>query len=136
MVKIEIRNKLEELETVNQTLERLGEEWGLELPVLMNLNLCLEEALTNIIFYAFEEEGKYPVRITFKYEKDKNVSILLEDEGKAFNPLEEVKAPDLDADVEERKVGGLGVFFIKQFMDIVNYQREGNTNQFLMLKQI
>ncbi len=135
-LKIEIVNKLDELHTVNQALEQLGEKWELPIPILMNLNLCLEEALTNVIFYAFEEEGKYPIAITFTLSEKENVSIILEDKGKAFNPLEEVREPDLDAKVEDRRIGGLGVFFIKQFMDKVEYTRKGNTNQLLMLKQI
>lgn len=134
--RLEILNKLEELHRVNATLEELGEKWGLDIPVLMNLNLCLEEALTNVIFYAFDEEGKYPVIITFERSNEDGISILLEDNGKPFNPLEEVKEPDVNADVDERKIGGLGVFFIRQFMDEVEYNRNGNTNQLRMLKRL
>ena len=85
--------------------------WGIDMPVVMKLNHCLEEALTNIIFYAYKDRGKHPVMITFERIDQSSVSILLEDEGRAFNPLEEAEEPDLDAAAEERRIGGLGVFF-------------------------
>jgi anti-sigma regulatory factor (Ser/Thr protein kinase) len=133
---IEIVNQIEELEKIVLTLEELEESWGLSPAISMNLNLCLEEALTNVIFYAYPEKGKHKIKVTFILEEQKSIRVSLEDNGVAFNPLEEVKKPDVEAAVEDREIGGLGVFFIKQFMDEVTYQREGNTNQLIMLKQL
>lgn len=134
--KLEIVNELEELHRVNEALESLEEQWELPMPIVMNLNLCMEEALTNIIFYAHEEKGKHSIQITLEHNTGISVSVLLEDGGKAFNPLEETKEPDVEAAAADREIGGLGVFFIKQFMDEVEYQRVGNTNQLRMLKQL
>ncbi len=134
-IRMELVNSLDELHKVNKTLEQLREKWKLEMSILMNLNLCLEEALTNIIFYAYEEKDKYPIIITFEHSNERSVSIILEDKGKAFNPLR-VKNPDLNADVKNRKIGSLGVFFIKNFMDEVEYTRSRNTNRLRMLKRI
>ena len=134
-IKLEISNKLEELHRVNATLEQLEEDWELPMPVVMNLNLCIEEALTNVIFYAFDEKEEQKIKLNFR--KDNGaVSILMEDKGKAFNPLEETKTPDVEAKAEDREIGGLGVFFIKQFMDEVSYNRVDNTNQLIMTKQL
>ncbi|MCE2503325.1 MAG: ATP-binding protein [Chlorobi bacterium] len=134
-VGIGILNQLSELHKVNETLEQLGKKWGLETPVLMSLNLCVEEALTNVIRYAYTEEAKYQINITFEH-GPQEVGIIVEDEGKAFNPLEEVMEPDVSAQIENRPIGGLGVFLIRQFMDEVTYQRIGNINQLRMLKRI
>lgn len=133
--KIEITNKLEELHKVNALLEGLEDTWGLPMPIVMNLNLCLEEALTNVIFYAYQDSGKHSINISIQYVDDK-VNLLIKDEGKPFNPLEEAKEPDTEANVEDRQIGGLGVFFIKQFMDEVKYQRVGDFNQLNMIKQL
>ena len=132
---IEITNKLEDLQKVTAFFEELAEQWNLEMKLAMNLNLCLEEALTNVIFYAYPDGKTGSIEVTFGLEPNE-VFISIEDHGIAFNPLTDSEAPDLNTTIEDRKVGGLGIHFIKQFMDKVQYQRMENKNQLTFSKSI
>jgi serine/threonine-protein kinase RsbW len=60
---------------------------------------------------------------------------MVEDDGPAFDPLL-LPAPDVAASLEERKVGGLGVFLVRQMMDAVSYQRVAARNQLRMTKRL
>lgn len=133
--RINIKNESEQLTTVSQKLEELTEKWEVDMAIAMNLSLCLEEALTNVIYYAYPEGVSGDIQITFAL-KEGSVSVGIEDEGIAFNPLTDSKAPDLEASVEDRQIGGLGVYFIKQFMDDLDYQRINNKNQLVFSKNI
>ncbi len=133
--RINIKNELDELATVSQKLEELTEKWEVDMGIAMNLSLCLEEALTNVIFYAYPKGESGDILVTFQLESG-SVSVGIEDEGIAFNPLTDSKEPDLEASIEDRQIGGLGIHFIKQFMDKLDYQRINNKNQIVFSKKI
>ncbi len=127
-----IDNQLDELSRVVEFLEELGEEWGLAMTLVFSLNLVLEEALTNVILYGFDNDDKHAIEINFK-KVDRELSITIIDDGRAYDPT--LKAdPDITLSVDERPIGGLGIFLIKKIMDSVEYQRKENKN-FLMLKK-
>lgn len=90
-----------------------------------HLELALEEALVNIFNYAYPETVGH-VDLTCRLAEGRLV-ILIEDEGVPFSMMS-AAAPDLAADILERKIGGLGVHLIKSLMDDVRYRREGNRN--------
>lgn len=131
---IEIKNDLQELHRINEVVDSL-EDKGLPTATVMQVNLCLEEAITNIITYAFPGSEEQTIRITIKY-NSKEIQIKIEDNGMEFNPLEEVKAPNTEANLDEREIGGLGVFIIKQLMDDVKYNRSSDLNTLEMIKQL
>ncbi len=127
-----IDNQLEELSRVVEFLEELGEEWELAMTLVFSLNLVLEEALTNVILYGFDNDDKHAIEINFK-KVDHELSITIIDDGRAYDPT--LKAdPDITLSVDERPIGGLGIFLIKKIMDSVEYQRKENKN-FLILKK-
>ncbi|MFW5961874.1 MAG: ATP-binding protein [bacterium] len=100
---------------------------------LNKIRLAAEEALVNIINYAYGDQiGFVEIRYFF-IEESKSFVIELIDEGIAFNPLEK-KDPDISIPMEERQIGGLGVFMIKNIMDNVEYKREEGKNIFKMVK--
>jgi anti-sigma regulatory factor (Ser/Thr protein kinase) len=91
----------------------------------MQLELAVEEAVVNICLYAYEvPPGELLVRID---PGEKSFIVELVDEGIPFDPLA-VNEPDLRAAVEERAVGGLGIFLVRRVMDEVAYHREGSRN--------
>ncbi len=90
-----------------------------------HLELALEEALVNIFSYAYPEKPGH-VDLTCRL-TDGRLVILIEDEGIPFSMMS-AAAPDLTADILERKIGGLGVHLIKNLMDDVRYRREGKRN--------
>lgn len=132
---IEIVNKIEEIERVAFFVEELGEELSLSPALVMSINLALEEAIANVILYAYPT-GESTNRITLSAAyADGILTFELTDKGVAFDPT---KAPEADVSlaIEERPIGGLGIFLVRKIMDEVTYQRIGNENQLKMIKNI
>ena len=67
-------------------------------------------------------------------EQDGALTVVLEDDGIAFNPFSEAAMPDLEASVEERRIGGLGVYFVKSLMDEASYERRGEWNRITLIQ--
>ncbi len=132
--KIIIENNIEELPKLFEKIEMLGEEWELSVPLTMNINLALEEAVTNVIFYAYDDEKKHEITILVTL-KDELLRIEIIDDGKIFDPTQRAH-PDITLSAEERSIGGLGIFLIKQIMDSVEYSRVNNNNVLTLIKRI
>ncbi|MCA1759035.1 MAG: ATP-binding protein, partial [Bacteroidales bacterium] len=115
-------------------IDNLSEEWPISPALTMNINLVIEEALSNIIFYAFTDNDKHEIRISVSLTNNK-LTIKITDNGISFNPLEQ-QQPDISLPAEERPVGGLGIFLISQIMDEMNYIRKGNQNILTLNKNI
>jgi anti-sigma regulatory factor (Ser/Thr protein kinase) len=130
-----ITNELSELSHITSELEILGEVWGWSSKIIFNVNLVIEELITNIIFYAYRDKDKHKIAIGF--DLDNNIlRIRIEDDGMEFNPLLSNEPGDLNKSIEERKIGGLGIHFVKKLMDNVEYQRCGEKNVLTLIKKI
>lgn len=129
-----ISNHVDELPILAEKIEELADQWGLAMPLAMNINLALEEAVSNVIFYAFDDEKEHDIKIVISLE-NKNLSIEIIDDGKAFDPTAR-KQPDVSLPAEDRPIGGLGIFLIKKMMDNVTYTRHNNLNTLTLLKNI
>ena len=131
---IEIENRVEELAVLAGKIDELAEKWSLSMPLTMNINLVLEEAVSNVIFYAFNDPDKHLIQISLSLE-NKTLTLEIVDDGISFNPLSRLE-PDVSLPVEERPIGGLGILLIKKMMDQVSYTRVNNQNRLTLLKNI
>jgi anti-sigma regulatory factor (Ser/Thr protein kinase) len=130
-----ITNELSELGRITSELEILGEVWGWSAKIIFNINLVIEELITNIIFYAYRDKDQH--KITIGFELDNNVLIIrIVDDGMEFNPLLSDEPDDLNKSIEERKIGGLGIHFVKKLMDNVEYQRCEKKNVLTLIKKL
>ena len=130
-----VDNQISELSNVVDFLDELGEEWELPVGLVFSLNLVMEEALTNIILYGFEDSNQHTIEINFSKRGGDELSITLIDDGLPYDPT--LKAdPDITLAVEDRPIGGLGIFLIKKIMDKVEYQRNKNKNHLILTKNI
>jgi len=129
-----LKNELEEIRLLAEAIELWGEENGIPGKSLFQLNLALDELLTNTITYGYPEGGEHEIRLRLVPEGEKELLIEIRDDGLAFNPLE-VKAPDLKQDIEERPIGGLGIHLVRQMLDEIEYRRENGHNVLLMKKK-
>jgi anti-sigma regulatory factor (Ser/Thr protein kinase) len=102
--------------------------------VLAQVRLALEEVIVNVMTYGSLGQGAPHVKIDVTQEESQ-LQIVVVDNGAAFNPLQ-VAPPKLDATLEEREIGGLGLFLVFQLMDSVSYQREGDWNRLLIAKSL
>ena len=93
---------------------------------IKEIELVTEEALVNIFKYAYPDETG-EVEISCRIEKNAGFRVKISDNGVPFDILT-IPKPDLSADISDRKIGGLGIFFIQQFADDVCYSRNRNRN--------
>ncbi len=128
-----ITNEVSEIAKIVPFIEELAEQFSLPTELIFNLNLVLEEALTNVILYAYSEKGQ---DIYLSVEKKDNILIFtLTDKGEEFDPTK-TEDPDVTLEAEERPIGGLGIFLIKNIMDEVEYQRIEGQNVFTLKKKV
>ncbi len=88
------------------------------------VDIVLEEIFINIASYAYEEgaeTGNDSVEIMCEISEDGVVRLIFADNGVQYNPLEK-KDPDLDASVDERQIGGLGIYMVKNMVDKITYE--------------
>lgn len=129
-----IKNEINELTKLALFVEKLGEEMQLSPDLVFNLNLVLEESVTNIIFYAYTKQAEHEIAIQAE-RFDHSLVFTITDSGKPFDPTKVAEA-DITLSTEERPIGGLGIFLIKQIMSEVEYQRIDGRNVFTLKKEL
>jgi serine/threonine-protein kinase RsbW len=125
-------NDRAEIERLGRLVEQFGGEHGVAPDTVFQINLALDELVTNVIVHGFEDSDRHEivVRLTLDVVQ---VLIEVEDDGLPFNPLD-VPTPNLDRDIADRPIGGLGVHFVRSVMDGVEYRRHGGHNILRMTK--
>ena len=99
----------------------------------MQIAVAVEELFVNIANYAYPDgDGSMRPEICTD---DEAVTLRFVDSGIAFNPLQE-EEPDVTADAESRKIGGLGIYMVKKTMDSVQYERKDNENILTVTKKL
>lgn len=130
---VTLASRLPEIARLASLVESFGQQQGLPAPAVLDLNLSLEEVLTNVISYAYDGAGERSIEVRLRVDGGE-VSAEIEDEGRAFNPLD-VAPPDTSAGLDERKVGGLGIHLVRSVMDSLEYRRERGRNILTMKKR-
>lgn len=105
----------------------LDQASGLSPELVFKIDLVVEELLLNIINYAYEPDQPGTVDVECEVEAGRGFVLRLRDHGKPFNPLARPD-PDLDLGLEDRNVGGLGIFLVKEMSLSQEYRRYGDIN--------
>ena len=129
---VPLKNQISEVGRVHEILADLSSKYGWQSQFLFEVELALEEVLTNVIRYAFEDEGDHEIILRLAIQEGKFIAEV-EDDGKEFNPLERPD-PELDLPLEERAIGGLGIFLTRKMMNELTYQRKDEKNILTMTK--
>ncbi len=131
---ITVKAILENLDTVLGFVEENLEIAECPMKIAMKIVVCVEELFVNVANYAYEENcGECQISIE-KYEVNpSSIRITMIDQGRAFNPLEK-DDPDTTLGAEERDIGGLGIFMVKNIMDKIIYDRKQGNNIIIMEK--
>lgn len=127
-----IRSDIGEIPGFSIRLEELMLASGFSPDAILDTQLAVEEAITNIIVHGYRNESG-EIRIFWKFEKGR-AEIQIIDTAPAFDPLS-IPEPDIEGDMDERRIGGLGVYLIRQLMDEFSYRYEDGKNIFTLIKK-
>ena len=134
VLSIVLANDRRELEHLGERIDRFAADCRLPPDEAARVNLILDELVTNTIKYGYDDRDAHQIHVTVEV-KDDLLIVSVDDDGRPFNPLE-VPAPALDLPIEERPVGGLGVFIVRSLADVVEYRRQGTHNIVTLTKKL
>ncbi|MBQ7163309.1 MAG: SpoIIE family protein phosphatase [Bacteroidales bacterium] len=129
-----LHNDIQQIPQLAGFIEAIADEIHLDQSLAMSLNLALEEAVSNVIMYAYPEgsDGLVDIEAIIRHDR---LDFIITDSGKPFDPTQ---APEVDTTlgVEERAIGGLGIYLVRNIMDDVRYERAEAKNILSMTKRI
>ena len=130
--RIVIPNNVADLAAVTLAMERVGGECGIPQKSLLQLQIVLDEMVSNVIKYAWPEGGAHEIEICITSRSD-GIEVEIIDDGRMFDPRD---APRRDKPLpgERLQPGGLGVQITKQLVDRIDYVRNGNRNHTTLTK--
>ena len=123
---IVLKSDLKEIRDLNNFIKKVGAALLLDEKMTRKIRLAVEEAVVNVMEYAYPEGKKGNVTVAAKADSNR-LKIIITDQGKPFDPTQKEKA-DVSLTAEERPIGGLGLLLVRELMDSINYEREGNSN--------
>jgi anti-sigma regulatory factor (Ser/Thr protein kinase) len=129
-----VGNERREIARLMERVEHECHGWGLVEDDIVNLNLILDEFVSNVIRHGYDDDLEHQVAVVVSLEGEL-ATVRIEDDGKPFNPLE-APPPNLDLPIEERPIGGLGIFIARALADSVEYRRERDRNVLVMTKKV
>ena len=126
-------SKEQVLQLIAGEVEGLGEREAWPDSLVFKINLVLEEVGINILSYGGESGGPWPeFEIVITSDSD-SLTIEVSDEGRPFDPFNDAPKPSIDDEIEDRSVGGLGIFLVQTMMDNTSYQHSEGKNRLTMV---
>ena len=128
MKRISLTPDLSSITELEQSLEDFASAHELDVGLQNRLNLMLEELITNSVNYSLKAVSGPELALSLSLE-DQFVVTRLEDNGPAFNPFSDAPEADTTSSLEDRPIGGLGIYLTKKFADEYSYERVGECNR-------
>ena len=133
--KMTLHNNIRETPKIADFMDDIVGETGIDVGLSSSLNLALEEAVVNVMNYAYPKEQMGDIMIEAYADKNQ-IEFIITDNGVPFDPTASNTEPDITAGIEERNIGGLGIFLVTHLMDEVKYKREDDKNILMLTKSI
>jgi serine/threonine-protein kinase RsbW len=130
---LKVPGRYDRLEQISKFIEQAGEEAGLDPVAICRCQLAVDEACTNIIEHGYQGEDRGPIEIECEPGAGELV-ITISDQARPF-AAEDVPEPQLGESLEALQVGGLGLFFMRQVMDAVEFTHEEGSNKLVLVKR-
>lgn len=135
MKEIHIDSNVENIPKVMDFVRAELEALGCSEQIKMQFKMAVDEMFGNICLYAYGE-GTGPVTVSVGQEEDPPAAVVVFcDKGSPYNPLE-ADIPDIDLDIEERPIGGVGIFLIREMMDDMSYEYKDGCNVLKLTKYL
>ncbi len=131
---IVLQNDIHQVPRLNDFINQVAEQLQLDKPLQQQLKLAVEEAVVNAMQYAYPMGTTGDIDVA-ALSDDEVLKIVISDRGKAFDPTQAAKA-DTTLSVDERPIGGLGIFLVRELMDSINYERVDGKNMLTLIKKI
>jgi serine/threonine-protein kinase RsbW len=123
-----------QLAALSRFLREFWTDFNLPADAAPTFELALEEVFMNVVMHGSDSASIPKIEVSLSL-TESALTLTVEDEGAPFDPLS-LPAPDVTAKLEDRGVGGLGVFLVRQLMDSVTYRRHGTVNELRMNKSL
>lgn len=130
---VRLTNDVGELSRLARGVDELCARHQVPPAIASSLNLALEEAITNVIDHGYDDAAPHEIDVRVSVAEGM-IRAEIVDDGRPFDPRETIP-PDLTAGIEERPIGGLGVWLIKRLMDEVGYRMVGGRNHLTLSKR-
>jgi anti-sigma regulatory factor (Ser/Thr protein kinase) len=131
---LQIGNAIAEMNKVTDFVDQFGAAHHLPQNITNDLNLCLDEILNNTISYGYEDKEPRSILVTLSLSGDL-MTAEIQDDGKPYNPWKTTSSVPT-GDLQSRRIGGLGVHFVKALVDEVDYARVGQYNVVKIMKKL
>ncbi len=132
-VALRVESAVADLPEVHAAVEALGRREGWTDELAFQIPLVIEEVVLNVVHHG-QAAGDDLIEI-FVASAPKLVSVAISDGGRSFNPLTDGSGADLDASIQDRQVGGLGLHLVRTLMDELEYRRENGRNCLALVKR-
>lgn len=129
-----LTNDLKRVPRLNEFIDEVSEANGFDMSTIMQINLAIEEAVVNVMNYAYPEGTKGDITIEAK-SNGAEMIFIISDTGKPFDPTAKPEV-DITKSAEDRAIGGLGIHLIRQIMDRINYERIDGHNILTLIKKL
>ena len=126
-VDVTIVNDLAELERLADVVDTFVLDHNMPSRLAFNLNLSLDELITNIVSYGFSDSDAHDILVSLRVEDGFLITEIVDD-AMQYDPFAQAPEPDLELGVDDRPIGGLGVYLVKEFMSRTQYERQGDRN--------
>ena len=121
-----IKSTYTEIESLCIKINDLAQNNNFSDKIIFCLNICIEEMLTNIVKYAYDDKNEHEIEVILEI-AGKIITLTIVDDGHEFNPLK-AKMPDVSSDIKHRQIGGIGIFLTLKMADKVSYNRRNSKN--------
>jgi serine/threonine-protein kinase RsbW len=131
---LRLRNDYSELTAVSEATTGFLEENGIGPEVVFAANLAIEELVTNIIKYGYDDQDVHEIHVHLAKHPD-HLAICICDDGHPFNPFDQ-PTPDTSLPAEERDIGGLGIHFVRNMLDSCEHKHHEGKNIVTVTKKL
>jgi serine/threonine-protein kinase RsbW len=131
-VELQIRNDVADIGIVRDTLDDLGREFGIPMRPLMQLQVAIDEVVSNVVKYSWDDGARHEILVRIIIQPDR-VDLEIIDDGREFDPLT-APAPNPPPAGQRPRPGGVGIHMVKKLVDQFNYERIGSRNRTTLSK--
>lgn len=133
-IELHLANQTAEIDRGLKSLFEFCERFDIPAEVRDDVGVVLDDLLNNIINYAFEDEEEHWIEVSLATDQQRFI-LTFSDDGVEFDPFL-MTEPDIDSDINDREIGGLGIHLIRSLMDDYSYRRIDNKNVTILMKRM